>query len=264
LYYERIIFVGYVVRQLLIYYLIQKNMKIDLLAINAHPDDAELICGGTLLLHQSLGYKTGIIDLTEGELGTRGTVETRRQEAAKANEILQLTARTNLGLPDGFFEADKPSMLQLIAAIRSYQPEIVITNALHDRHSDHAKAARFVAKACFLAGLIKIETLDNNGQPQAAWRPKNLWYGIQDRLMMPDLIVDISDFYDKKREAIMAYSTQFYNPNSKEPHTPISTPDFLYFLEARAINFGREIGVKYGEGFVKSKQMGTKNLFQML
>jgi bacillithiol biosynthesis deacetylase BshB1 len=235
-------------------------MKLDILVLAVHPDDAELGCGGTILKHISLGQKVGIVDFTRGELGTRGTPEIREQEAANASGLLGVSAYENLNLADGFFENDKPHQLAVIQAIRKFQPEIVLANATHDRHSDHGRGAQLAVDSCFLSGLIKIETLEN-GKPQLAWRPRAMYHYVQSQLMLPDLIVDISGYWDKKMEAIRAYKSQFYDPASKEPESYVSNPHFLRMVEARAIEFGHAIGVKYGEGYTVRRPMGMKSLF---
>ncbi len=237
-------------------------MKLDILVLAAHPDDAELGCGGTILKHVSLGHKVGIVDFTRGELGTRGTPHTREQEAAAAMQILGISARENLNLSDGFFQNDKTHQLAVIQAIRKYQPEIVLANAIYDRHSDHGRASELAHDACFLSGLAKIETLQD-GKPQTAWRPKVLYHYIQSQMLQPDLIVDISGFWDKKMEAVRAFKTQFYDSTSKEPETYVSNPDFLKMLESRASEFGHAIGVKYGEGFTVRRFIGVKSLFDI-
>ncbi len=237
-------------------------MKLDILVFASHPDDAELGCGGTIISQIEKGNKVGIVDLTNGELGTRGSTELRTQEAAAAAEVMQLSVRENLRFADGFFENDKAHLIEVIKAIRKYQPEIVIANAIEDRHPDHGHGASLVSRACFLSGLIKIET-GLYGQVQEAWRPKQVYHYIQDRHIKPDFVIDITPFWAKKVEAIKAYKSQFHNPESKEPLTHISTPDFLPFIEARAMEMGHSIGVKYGEGFTKEKQLGIKNLFDL-
>ncbi len=237
-------------------------MKIDLLAFAAHPDDVELTASGTLLRHKSLGYRIGIVDLTRGQLGTRGTAEDRDRESADAARIMDLDVRENLGMDDGFFRNDPAHQLRVIEAIRAYQPEIVICNAVSDRHIDHGRASTLVSESCFLSGLRKIETV-RNGKSQEAWRPKAVYHSIQDRYIHPDLIVDITPFIEKKREAILAYKTQFYNPDSSEPQTPISSSDFLDFLDARAREFGRTIGVTYGEGFTVERTPGIDDLLSL-
>jgi bacillithiol biosynthesis deacetylase BshB1 len=235
-------------------------MKLDILVLAVHPDDAELGCAGTILKHISLGHKVGIVDFTRGELGTRGTPAIREQEAANASGLLGVSAYENLNLADGFFENDKLHQLAVIQAIRKFQPEIVLANATHDRHSDHGRAAQLAVDSCFLSGLIKIETLEN-GKPQLAWRPRAMYHYVQSQLMLPDLIVDISGYWDKKMEAIRAYKSQFYDPASKEPESYVSNPHFLRMVEARAIEFGHAIGVKYGEGYTVRRPMGMKSLF---
>lgn len=238
-------------------------MKLDILAIGVHPDDVELGCSGTLIKEVQLGKKVGILDLTEGELGTRGTVETRYREAAEASRIMGVSIRENLKMRDGFFRNDEEHQLQLVRMIRKYQPEIVFGNVLNDRHPDHGRAGRLIADACFLSGLTKIPTVDDAENPQARWRPKYLFHYIQDRFHEPDIIIDISDVFEKRMEAVRAYSTQFYSPDSSEevgPQTYISTPDFLDSVIARARALGKRIGVKYGEGFLSEKSIGIRQL----
>ncbi|MGZ5264284.1 MAG: bacillithiol biosynthesis deacetylase BshB1 [Kaistella sp.] len=233
-------------------------MKVDILAIGAHPDDVELGCGGTLAKLISEGKTVAIVDLTQGELGTRGTNITRAEEAAEASQILGISARENLKMKDGFILNTEEYQLQIVKMIRKYQPEIVFANAIEDRHPDHAKASKLVSDACFLSGLIKIETeLDGEGQKQ--WRPKQVFHYIQWKNITPDFVVDISDFMDKKIEACLAYKTQFYDPNSKEPMTPIATKDFLESLTYRAQDLGRLSGVAYAEGFTSEKLLAFKN-----
>jgi bacillithiol biosynthesis deacetylase BshB1 len=232
-------------------------MKLDILAFGAHPDDVEISASGTILKHIDLGYKCGIIDLTQGELGTRGTADSRMQEAERAKEILGIEARENLGFADGFFQNDKEHQIPIIKMIRNYQPEIVLANSVHDRHPDHVKAAKLVADACFLSGLIKIKT------GQDAWRPKAVYHYIQDEYIHPDLTVDISPYFDTKMESIKAYASQFYNPESDLPETPISGKDFLEFLIGRAKLVGRPIGAKYAEGFTAARNIGIGNLFDI-
>ncbi|MFN4082716.1 MAG: bacillithiol biosynthesis deacetylase BshB1 [Bacteroidia bacterium] len=237
-------------------------MKLNILAFAAHPDDVELAAGGTIIKHIKKGYKVGIADITKGELGTRGNAETRFNETLEANKILGLSIRENLELPDGFFNKNHDSLIKVITCIRKYQPDIVLCNAIYDRHTDHGKAADLVAEAAFLSGLIKIETFENKNL-QEAWRPKNVYHYIQDRYIKPDFVVDISDYFEDKMNAIKAYKSQFYNPDSIEPQTPISGKDFMEFLNARAKEFGRAIGVKYGEGFTVKKPVGISNLFDI-
>lgn len=238
-------------------------MKLDILAFAAHPDDVELSCSGTLLLHKSLGKKIGIVDLTRGEMGTRGTPEIRLQEASAASKILQLDARENLGFADCFFINDKEHKLKVVSIIRKYQPEIILANAIADRHPDHARAAQLVSEACFLAGLKKTETTFD-GNPQSLWKVKSLYHYIQDRYIKPDFVIDITEWHEKKMEAVLAYKSQFYNPESKEAETPISTKSFLEFLKSRAAEMGRSIGVQYAEGFTASRIPGVKNLSDLL
>ena len=233
-------------------------MKVDILAIGVHPDDVELSCAGVLLVEKLNGKKTGIIDLTQGELGTRGTAATRKQEAANAAKILQADVRENLEMADGFFKNDEAHQRKIIVALRKYQPEIVLCNAPSDRHPDHGRSARLVTDAAFLSGLKKIET-EVNGVSQEAWRPKYVFNYIQDKLLNPDFVIDISEVFDKKLEAIKAYATQFHNTESNEPQTYISTPDFLDSVVYRHKWFGKMIGVKYAEGFITEKMTGLKN-----
>jgi bacillithiol biosynthesis deacetylase BshB1 len=238
-------------------------MKLDILVLAAHPDDAELCCGGTIARQVSLGSKVGIVDFTRGELGTRGTPELRLQEAASAAEILKLSTRENLGLADGFFRNDEAHQREVIRAIRKYQPEVVLANAIHDRHSDHGRAAELAADACFLSGLAKIETTVD-GKPQQPWRPKAVYHYIQSQFIEPDFIVDISDFWEVKVASYMAYKSQMYDPQSTEPETYISKPGFLKLIEARAVEFGHAIGVKYGEGYTLRRYPGVRNLFDLM
>ena len=238
-------------------------MKLDILVLAAHPDDAEISCGGTIAKHVSLGHKVGIVDLTRGELGTRGTPETRAQEAAEGARILGVEIRENLGFRDGFFQNDPEHQLLLIQAIRKFQPEIVLANAIYDRHVDHGRAATLGYDACFLAGLVKIDTADANGLKQQPWRPRAVYHYIQSNFIEPSFIVDISDFMDVKMQAIRAFKTQFYDPQSNEPETYISNPGFLKMLEARATEFGHAIGTKFGEGFTVRRYPGVKSLFDL-
>ena len=212
-------------------------MKLDILAIGVHPDDVELSCSGTLLKHIKQGYKVGILDLTQGQLGTRGTPELRLKEAENSAKILGVHMRENLGMEDGFFMNDFAHQKPIIEVIRQYQPETVLANAINDRHPDHGRAAKLIADACFYSGLRKIET-HKDGKLQEAWRPKSVYHYIQDYYIQPDFIVDITPYFEKKKEAILAFSSQFYNPaNKNEPETPISSKDFFDFVEARARNF---------------------------
>ena len=238
-------------------------LKLDILVLSVHPDDAELGCAGTILKHIAAGKKVGIVDLTRGELGTRGSAEIRDQEAADAAKILGLAVRENLAIPDGFFENTKEYQLKVIAAIRKFQPEIVITNAYHDRHPDHGRANQLVESSAFLSGLRKIETY-NEGELQKEWRPNLVLHFIQDNYIRPDILVDVTDYWDKKVASIHAYGSQFFNPNwENEPQTYISTPDFIQVVEARAREFGKSIQVKYAEGFTSKKILGVDSLFDL-
>jgi bacillithiol biosynthesis deacetylase BshB1 len=238
-------------------------IKLDILVLPVHPDDAELGCAGTLLIHVAEGKKVGIVDLTRGELGTRGSAEIRDQEATASAKILGLAVRENLALPDGFFLNTREYQLKVIEAIRKYQPEIIITNAYHDRHPDHGRASELVETSAFLAGLRKIETYVD-GQIQQEWRPKQVFHFIQDRYIQPDFVIDITPHWDKKIESVMAYGSQFYNPEwETEPQTYISSPDFIHIIEARAREFGKNIGAKFGEGFTSRKILGVKGLFDL-
>jgi len=238
-------------------------LKLDILVLPVHPDDAELGCSGTLLKEIALGKKVGIVDLTRGELGTRGTAEIRDEEAKVSARILGLAVRENLNMPDGFFENTKEYQFKVIGAIRKYQPEIVITNAYHDRHPDHGRASQLVEDSAFLSGLRKIETFDNDNA-QVAWRPKNVLHFIQDNYIRPDIVVDVTGYWDKKIESIQAFGSQFFNPDWKnEPQTYISSPEFIAVIEARAKEFGKSIGVKYAEGFLSKKILGVNSLFDL-
>jgi bacillithiol biosynthesis deacetylase BshB1 len=238
-------------------------LKLDILVFAVHPDDAELGCAGTIASHIANGKKVGIVDFTQGELGTRGTPDVRLQEAEDTKEILGLSIRENLKMRDGFFRNDEEHQKLLIKAIRTYQPEIVLANAVEDRHPDHGRAAELTIQACFYSGLRMIETTDDEGNNQAAWRPKVVYHYIQDRYIEPDFVTDISDFWEVKEKAIRAFKSQFYDPASDEPESYLTSPDFLTFLKARSEVMGHKIGVKYGEGFTKSKMIGVKNLFDL-
>ncbi len=237
-------------------------MKLDILVFAAHPDDAELGCSGTIVSEIAKGKKVGIIDLTRGELGTRGTPEIRLEESEAATKILGLHARENLGFRDGFFKNDEFHQHKIVEMIRKYQPEIVLANAIEDRHPDHGKGASVVLDACFIAGLRMVET-KNEDQIQKEWRPKHVYQYIQDRYIKPDFVVDISDFWNVKEASIRAFKSQFFDPNSTEPKSYISDPEFLKFVEARAREMGHSIGVKYGEGFTKTRMLGLKNLSEL-
>lgn len=237
-------------------------MKLDLLAIGVHPDDVELGCSGIILNEVKRGRTAGIVDLTQGELGTRGTVESRYAEAKVAAAILGVQVRENLKMRDGFFLNDEVHQLQLIRVLRKYRPEVVIGNVLNDRHPDHGRAGRLIADSCFLSGLAKIETRDEKGAMQEKWRPKLLLHYLQDWYHEPDLVVDISDVFEERMKSIEAYSTQFHTAQSdlSGPQTYISTPDFLDAVIARARMLGKTIGVKYAEGFLSEKKIGIRNL----
>ena len=234
-------------------------MKLDIMAFGAHPDDVELSAAGTLINQVKLGHKCGIVDLTKGELGTRGTSDDRMKEAEIATQIMGIHVRENLGMSDGFFENDKENQLKIIEVIRKYQPEIILCNAITDRHIDHGRGSKLVSDAAFLSGLVKIET-KNNGNPQEAWRPKAVYHYIQDRFLSPDFVVDISNSIQTKVDAIMAYRSQFYNPNSSEPETAISSKEFLEFLKGRWMEMGRPAGFQYAEGFTVERFPGINDL----
>ena len=238
-------------------------MKLDILIMAAHPDDAEMSCGGTIASAIAKGRKVGIVDFTRGELGTRGTPEIRAAEAAAASEILRISARENLGFRDGFFKNDEVHQMKLIAAIRRYQPKIVLANAIEDRHPDHGKGASLAVDACFLSGLRMIETFDTDGTPQAAWRPKALYHYIQDVYIKPDLVIDISDYWALKEVAIRAYKSQFFDADSKEPESYLTSPVFLEFLKARSQDMGHKIGASFGEGYTKTKMIGINDFFDI-
>jgi N-acetylglucosamine malate deacetylase 1 len=239
-------------------------MKLDILAVGVHPDDVELSCSGTLLKHIQLGYKVGLLDLTKGELGTRGSAEIRTEEATEAAQIMGALVREQLDLEDGFFTQNEAHLRKIIKIIRKYCPEIVFANAIDDRHPDHGRAAKLVSDACFLSGLVKIETLDENNIPQAPWRPKSLYHYIQDRALKPDFVVDITGYVDKKFELIMAYKSQFFDPLSIEPKTPISGKEFLDSIKGKDSVYGRYIGVQFAEGFNVEKTIGVQNVFDLM
>lgn len=234
-------------------------IKLDILAFGAHPDDVELGCSGTIAKEISLGKKVGIIDLTRGELGTRGSAEIRDNEAKKAAELLGISIRENLGFRDGFFVNDEKHQLEIIKMIRKYQPEIVLCNAIHDRHIDHGKGSKLVSDACFLSGLRKIET-ELNGENQQSWRPKVVYHYIQWENIEPDFVVDISGFMQHKIDAVMAYDSQFYNPDSKEPISPITSKNFLDSVTYRAQDLGRLVGVDFAEGFTTERYLAVNSL----
>lgn len=230
-------------------------MKLDILAIGVHPDDIELCAAGTILACIDQGKKVGIVDLTQGELGTRGTAETRKAEAEASSRLMGLHIRETLDLKDGWFEIDEASLRKVIMVLRKYRPDIVLCNAVEDRHPDHGRAAQLVSRACFLSGLIKIETELNGGQQQA-WRPKQVFHYIQDRYIEPDVVFDITAYHAKKLEAILCFKTQFNTVEDDEPQTYISTPEFLDTIVSRSIMMGKKIGVRHGEGFTAEKTIG--------
>lgn len=236
--------------------------KLDILAFGAHPDDVELGCSGTIAKEIANGKKVGIIDLTRGELGTRGTAEIRDQEALAAAKILGVEVRENLALRDGFFVNNEENQLKIIKLIRKYQPDIVLCNAIDDRHIDHAKGSNLVSDACFLSGLQKIETFDNN--PQKAFRPKVVYHYIQWKNIIPDVVVDISEYMQTKLDAVLAYSSQFYNPKTSEPTTPIATKNFLDSVTYRAQDLGRLIGVEYAEGFTAERYIAVNKISDLI
>lgn len=238
-------------------------MKLDILAFGAHPDDVELSCSGTLMKQIDAGFTVGVVDLTQGELGSRGTVETRYEEAARSAEILGLTARVNLKMQDGLFEINEANKRLIVEQIRYFQPKIVLANALNDRHPDHGRASKLVSEACFLSGLRKYHT-EWGGHLQEAFRPDAVYHYIQDYHIEPDVVVDVSAYVERKMAAIQAFSTQFYNPDSSEPDTPISGKDFMDFIESRMKQFGRPIGADYAEGFNVERYPGVALLSDLI
>jgi bacillithiol biosynthesis deacetylase BshB1 len=238
-------------------------MKLDILAFGAHPDDVELSCSGTIAKEVSLGKKVGIVDLTRGELGTRGSADLRDKEAANAAKILGVSIRENLGFADGFFINDKTHQLEIIKMIRKYKPEIVLCNAIDDRHIDHAKGSSLVSDACFLSGLLKIET-ELDGKLQEKWRPKHVYHYIQWKNIAPDFVVDISDFIEEKKNAVLAYKSQFYDPKSTEAETPITSKNFIDSIHYRSRDFGRLIGVEHAEGFTTERIVAVENLSKLI
>lgn len=237
--------------------------NLDILAIGAHPDDVELSCSGTLAKEISHGKKVGILDLTRGELGTRGSAEIRDKEANDAAKILGVAVRENLGFADGFFTNDRSHQLEIIKILRKYQPEIVLCNAIDDRHIDHGKGSKLVSDACFLSGLQRIETTFE-GNPQSAWRPKHVFHYIQWKEIQPDFVVDITGFMDQKVEAVKAYQSQFHNPGNDEPNTPISSSNFLESVSYRARNLGRLIGTEYAEGYTAERYPAVNSIFDLI
>lgn len=238
-------------------------MKLDILAIGVHPDDVELSASGTILKHIALGKTVGVLDLTRGELGSRGSAELRTEEANKSASILGLSVREQLNMADGFFENNESHQKQIIQIIRKYQPEIILCNAVSDRHPDHGRAAKLIADACFYSGLSKVETRGDDNKTQTSWRPKAVYHYIQDNFIEPDFVVDITAQMDKKMESIMAYSSQFFDPNSKEAETPISSKNFMEYVKAKGSVFGRAINCDYAEGFTVNRYIGVENLFDL-
>jgi bacillithiol biosynthesis deacetylase BshB1 len=238
--------------------------KLDFLAFGAHPDDVELGCGATIAKLVSQGKKVGIVDLTRGELGTRGSAEIRTKETKEASKILGITIRENMDFKDGFFRNDEEHQLKIIQVIRKYQPDFVFCNAPDDRHIDHPKGSQLIVEASFLSGLTKINTDDSSGNAQMQWRPKNIYHYIQWKNLDPDFIFDVSGFHNTKMDAVKCYSSQFYDPKSKEPETPISTKNFMNFVQSRANDFGRLIGVEHGEGFISNRKLGFSSFDELI
>ena len=238
-------------------------MKVDILAIGAHPDDIELSCSGTLLKHIDLGYTVGLLDLTRGEMGTRGTPELRMEEAENARKMMGAEFRKNLWMAEGFFERSKENKLKIIEVIREHQPDIIFANALNDRHIDHGRGADIVAEACFLSGLQKVETEGSDGKIQDRWRPKAIYHYIQDRQLTPDLVVDITDYIERKIELILAFRSQFYNPDSKELETPLTSSDFFDLIKGKNKTFARDTNYTYAEGFNVTRTIGVQDLVKL-
>ncbi|MFK7935745.1 MAG: bacillithiol biosynthesis deacetylase BshB1 [Saprospiraceae bacterium] len=243
-------------------------MKVDILAIGAHPDDIELSCAGTLIREIARGKTVGLLDLTQGELGSRGSAEIRLQEAAAAAEIIGAKFRKNLAMPDGYFEYSRENMNAIIQVIRYCQPEIVLANALDDRHPDHGRAAKLISDACFFSGLLKIKTADDNGKAQAKWRPRAVYHYVQDRQLIPDFVVDITDHIDQKMESILAYRSQFHLPDAKEyaneAKTPISGADFMEFIKSKNRVFGRSVQFDYAEGYQVGRIPAVDSIFDLI
>ncbi|MBE7688579.1 bacillithiol biosynthesis deacetylase BshB1 [Tenacibaculum finnmarkense] len=238
-------------------------MKLDILAFGAHPDDVELGCGATIAKEIASGKKVGIIDLTRGELGTRGSAELRDIEAENAAAILGVSVRENLGFADGFFKNDKEHQLAVIKMLRKYQPDIVLCNAIDDRHIDHPKGSDLVSNACFLSGLLKIETI-LNGEVQEKWRPKLVYHYIQWKNIAPDVVVDVTGFMDKKKKSVLAYASQFFDPKSKEPETPITSKNFTDSINYRAKDLGRLINVDFAEGFTSERYVAVRKISELI
>ncbi len=242
----------------------EQEFKVDILAIGVHPDDIELCAAGTILKHIGLGYRVALCDLTQGELGTRGSGPLRLVEAEHAKNILGIGYRDNLGMADGFFQQNEENTRKIIEVIRKYQPEIVLANAITDRHPDHGRASKLISDACFYSGLPKIQTRNADGELQDAWRPKVVYHYIQDRNIKADFVVDITPFIEQKLECILAYSSQFYISEKGEPETPISSKSFIEFIKAKNRAYGRDIGVDFAEGFTVERTIGVKNMFDLI
>ena len=238
-------------------------MKVDILAFGIHPDDVELSCCGTLLKHIDLGYSVGLCDLSAGELGTRGDAETRLKEAEHSRQLMGAKFRENLGMKDGFFMHTPENTLKIIQIIRKYKPAIVLANAINDRHPDHGRAAKLVSDACFYSGLTKIQTLDMSEQKQDAWRPDSVYHYIQDKNIKADFVFDISNYMDKKIDLIYCFKSQFFNPDSEEPDTPISSADFIEFVKAKNRSYGRDANFRFAEAFTVNRNIGVDNLFYL-
>lgn len=242
-------------------------MKVDILAIAVHPDDVELSCSGTLLQHIDRGYSVGLVDLTRGELGTRGTADIRDEEAAEAARLMGALFRKNLGMSDGFFQYTEENLRRIIRVVREHQPEIVLANAPHDRHPDHGRAAKLIADACYYSGLVKVDTRDDAGALQERWRPRAVYHFIQDYNLEPDFVVDISGYWERKLAVIRAFRSQFHVPEAteyaQELSSPISGEDFLDFLESKARTYGRASGFELAEGFITARTAGVRDLFDL-
>lgn len=238
-------------------------MNIDILAFGAHPDDVEISCGGTLLRYANEGKRIVIVDLTQGELGTRGSADLRMEECRAASQILGLVDRVNLGMADGFFEENEAHLHQIIREIRHFRPKLIFANSIKDRHPDHGRAAALVARAAYLSGLPKIIT-ERNGISQEAYRAPMLLHYIQDMYIEPDLVLDVSAYAEEKIKVVQCFSSQFYDPDSTEPETPISNAHFFEFMKGRMLQFGRPIGAKYAEGFTVNRTLGINDLFNLI
>lgn len=238
--------------------------QVDLLVLAAHPDDAELSCGGTIAKAVAEGKRVAVIDFTKGEMGTRGTAEIRMQEAAVAGEVLGLTARENLGFRDVYFQNDEAHQVSVVRMIRKYKPSVILANAITDRHPDHGKGAAVARDAVFMSGLRMLETLDDDDRPQAPWRPRAMYHYIQDQYIEPDFVVDVSGYWDTKEASIRAFKSQFHDPDSNEPSSYISSPEFMDFILARSQTMGHKIGVKLGEGFTSDRKIGVSSVFDLI